>query len=237
MQTRSVDDALKLQQDSKLLPETTLRNTELSDFMQKMVVTDQRVQLPVDGLMLNSEQKADINLLGLQQTSRAVTTAMQNTAEAKPVQTFVSSPLEGNQWGKQFTDRVVWLATNGVQTAEIRLNPQHLGPIEVRVVMNDDIASVTLVAQNHAVREAMESALPRLREMFAATGLQLSDAHVSDQSLQQQNREGRGGERQQDGASEQLSDTDSSAEALVSELNMSMFEPPPDISKGLDLYA
>ena len=84
--------------------------------------------------------------------------------------------------GKQ----VVWMANQNIRSAEIRLNPAHLGPIEVRIEMEDDQVSLAFSSRHAVVREAVEQALPRLREMFEESGLNLTDTDVSQQSFAEQ---------------------------------------------------
>ena len=60
----------------------------------------------------------------------------------------------------------------------LRLSPEHLGPLEVRISITDDKASVWFGAAHADTRAAIENALPRLREMFTAQGLSLADAGV-----------------------------------------------------------
>ena len=99
-----------------------------------------------------------------------------------PIQTPVDHPA----WSQELGDRIVWMAGKGqgqgLQTAEIKLNPAHLGPVEVRVHMNQDQASVQFVSNHAAIREAIESAVPKLREMLSAQQLNLADVNVSPQS-------------------------------------------------------
>jgi flagellar hook-length control protein FliK len=61
----------------------------------------------------------------------------------------------------------------------LRLSPEHLGPLEIRISMKDGEASVMFNASNADTRSALEQSLPRLREMFASQGLVLGDANVS----------------------------------------------------------
>jgi len=75
--------------------------------------------------------------------------------------------------------RLAWQIGHNVQHAHLNLNPPELGPLEVRVEMNRDQAQLHFVAHHGAVRDAVEDALPRLRELFAQNGLQLADASVS----------------------------------------------------------
>ena len=76
-----------------------------------------------------------------------------------------------------------------LQGAEIRLNPAHLGPLEVRIQIQNDQANINFTAQHGMVREALEAAIPRLREMLGESGLQLNNVTVSDQSLAEQRRQ------------------------------------------------
>jgi flagellar hook-length control protein FliK len=66
----------------------------------------------------------------------------------------------------------------GVQHGTLRLSPENLGPMEVRITSQNDQVSVWFGAAHADTRAALENALPRLREMFAAQGLSLSDAGV-----------------------------------------------------------
>lgn len=100
---------------------------------------------------------------------------------ARPME--IPVPVQQNGWGEALGNRVVWLANQQVQSAELHLNPPQLGPIEVQIRMADNQASIEFGAHHALVREAIESALPRLREMFAAQGLNLADVNVSQQSF------------------------------------------------------
>jgi len=87
-------------------------------------------------------------------------------------------------WDSAIADRVMWMVQGEQQFARLKLNPPHLGPLEVRVSVNHDQASVSFIAQQAAVREALEAALPRLREMFDHQSLQLVRADVGDSGAQ-----------------------------------------------------
>jgi flagellar hook-length control protein FliK len=78
---------------------------------------------------------------------------------------------------------------NEVQQAEIKLNPPHLGPLEVRLALHHEQAHILFFAADPSVRDALEGALPRLREMLDGNGIQLNQAQVSDQSFARQQRE------------------------------------------------
>ncbi len=106
---------------------------------------------------------------------------------AQPPQTGVpamSTPFGRPDWSDDFGERVVWMTGKGIQSAELQLNPQHLGPVEVRINLSQDQASVQFVAHHAAVRDAIEAAIPKLREMLGAQQLNLADVSVAQQSFQ-----------------------------------------------------
>ncbi|MCB1742886.1 MAG: flagellar hook-length control protein FliK [Gammaproteobacteria bacterium] len=83
-------------------------------------------------------------------------------------------------WQDGLANRVLWLNGQAGKRAVIQLKPADLGPINVEISVKDDQASVHFAAQHAATREALEAALPRLREMLAGNGLELSRADISD---------------------------------------------------------
>lgn len=108
------------------------------------------------------------------------------TATTNPMKsswaTMLDMPLASPQWKSEFGQRILMMTKEGVQTAEIRLNPAHLGPIEVRITLNDDQATINFSANHTLTRDAIENSMPRLRELFQSNGLMLADAQVSEQS-------------------------------------------------------
>ncbi|GAB6040000.1 hypothetical protein JCM17961_06730 [Endothiovibrio diazotrophicus] len=119
--------------------------------------------------------------------------AAQATASAQPpMRSAIDTPFRQPGWNDSLGNRVMWMANEKIEKAEIRLNPPTLGPIEVKVKMHGDQASVSFVSHNPAVREALEQAMPRLREMMGDNGLQLAEAEVSDAPPDQRAREGDG---------------------------------------------
>lgn len=103
-----------------------------------------------------------------------------NSATILPGPMPTLQPLvDGEAWSKNLGDRLLMMAENGMQTARLKLHPEHLGPLEIRISVDDDGASqVWFSAQHSQTREAIEQALPRLRELFADQGLNLAHANV-----------------------------------------------------------
>lgn len=103
--------------------------------------------------------------------------------------TRVDLPVGQPKWGGEFAQKVVWLSSQQHQVAEIHLNPAHLGPVEVMLSITQDQATAQFSSPHLAVREAIEQALPRLREMMAENGITLGNVMVGSDSFQQDNRQ------------------------------------------------
>lgn len=94
------------------------------------------------------------------------------------------TPVGSTEWADELGTRLTLMTERGHHTASLRLSPEHLGPLEIRISVNNDQASVWFGAAHADTRAAIEQALPRLRELFAAQGMSLADAGVSHQSPQ-----------------------------------------------------
>ena len=93
----------------------------------------------------------------------------------------VPFPLHNPRFAEGFSQQVTLLARDGVQHARISINPPELGPVELRIVVRNDEATVQMASQVGAVRTALEDALPRLREQFEQAGMRLADSEVFSQ--------------------------------------------------------
>lgn len=91
----------------------------------------------------------------------------------------LNAPVGTPAWKEELGAQLTWMAAKGIEAASLRLSPEHLGPLDIRISVHEGQASVLFSAANPDTRSALEQSLPRLREMFASQGLVLSDAGVS----------------------------------------------------------
>jgi flagellar hook-length control protein FliK len=120
---------------------------------------------------------------------RAHLTAAQRPATEMTVATPISNP----GWADDVGHQITWLAGQGTSNAELVLTPPHLGRIEISIQIGADLSTAQFVSASPQVREALEQAMPRLREMLAEGGISLGQANVS--SDQPSGERGQGGER------------------------------------------
>jgi flagellar hook-length control protein FliK len=106
------------------------------------------------------------------------------TAIAQP-----TDPRAG--YGEELGTSVMWMADQRVSHAEVRVVPEHLGPIDVRLQLDGAQVHATFLSAQPEVRHALEASLPRLRDMLGQHGLQLAHADVGQR--QQDPRAMRGG--------------------------------------------
>ncbi len=132
-----------------------------------------------------------------------------------------SDPASG--YDDSFGTQVSWLAEQRIGEAQIRISPEHLGAIDIRLQLDGDQVRAEFQSAHAEVRQTLEASLPRLRELLGQHGLQLAHAGVGQ------------GRRQPEGgaSSAQASGTTSRNEggdAL----------PPPSLRRArglLDVYA
>jgi flagellar hook-length control protein FliK len=174
--------------------------------------------LPLDPI---TEIKVDTSKLG---TDFATQLSQMNRQEPVAVNTTVATlpPIEVRLgqpgWDGAFSQRVTWAATNNQQVAQLQLNPPNLGPVEVRITIVNDQTNAVFVSPHAAVCDAIEAALPRLREMLADSGLTLGNVNVSSQSFaqqQQQQQEAQQGHGESGRREDHLRDLDSSLASKV----------------------
>ncbi len=102
----------------------------------------------------------------------------------------IAAPLGSSDWADEFSQKVMWVSTQQGQVAELHLNPPNLGPLDVMLKVSDNQATALFSSPHGAVRDAVESALPKLREILADNGIMLGNATVGDQSLRDRNTNG-----------------------------------------------
>ena len=130
----------------------------------------------------------------LQPALRAVEPMQQAAARlnAEAAQPRLAPSVGSSAWGQALGDRIVWMANAAQQSATLTLNPPNLGPLQIVLNVSNDQAVANFYAAQPEVRQALESAFPRLKDMLNEAGIQLEQATVSaDASPQQQDTSAR----------------------------------------------
>lgn len=135
----------------------------------------------------------DLTANGLGQTSTpqpGAAAGMSAEAAIRPaspgMHLSVEAHLRSPAFPQELGERIVWLSSRQGQFADIALNPPHLGPLEVKLSLVGGEAGAQFFSPHPQVRDAIEAALPRLREMMAEAGVTLGQAQVRDEAFSRQ---------------------------------------------------
>ncbi len=132
-------------------------------------------------------------------------------AASAPLRSYTTSidlPVGHAEWGDKMVGKLSWLTARNMSVAEIHLTPPDLGPMEVRVRVQNDQANITVHAANPVVRDQLELHSHRLRDMLGEQGLALAQFDVSDQSQQQSGEQGEAGADGHSGSGQSLAAAD-----------------------------
>ncbi len=158
--------------------------------MSKLKILEQLTALAGKTATSDAKLSPGEGLESFRTTLGALTTSssasLRESTQLGQYATSVQVPLQDPKWGEQAMNKVAWLTSQGLRSAEIHLNPADLGPIDVKIQMQQDQATIQIQAHNAGVREALELNVHRLREALAGNGLGLAQFDVSTQSGQQQ---------------------------------------------------
>lgn len=106
----------------------------------------------------------------------------------------VGQPVGASGWSDEVSNHVVLMTNRKEDRAELVLTPPQMGRVQVSIMVNGDQASASFTSANPVVREALEAALPRLREMLAESGIQLGQAQVGAENPRQMTQQDKNGD-------------------------------------------
>ena len=181
------------------------------------------IALTKGDVLESSANKLSDDLKTLPQIRQAAPSAIAQLEGGKVKQSLDVLPnIQSQAWGRVFASRVVWMANEQIQQASLSLNPKSLGPVEIKLNIQNDISSISFIAPQLTTREALEQALPRLRESFNDNGLTLLDVDISDKDEHEANEKEFGGDTAQGTAkqSEELADDEDDKRIVASKIEI-----------------
>lgn len=104
----------------------------------------------------------------------------------------IASPAGTPAFAQELGQQIAWLGSQDIKQARIRLHPEDLGTLDVKVSINHDRVDVSFAAQHPAAVHALQQTLPQLDTLLAHHGLALGQADVGQR--QQQGEAARSGE-------------------------------------------
>lgn len=143
-----------------------------------------QVQLVAAGSVSeDDESNLSFNSLGVQQQATPALAMNERPPVALPA---INYALRQAQWENALGQRLMYMINQQVSQAQIQLNPAHLGPIRLMISLDrDQTLQVQMLAQHSQTKDAMEQALPRLREMLQDAGIKFDQLHVAQDTAEQ----------------------------------------------------
>lgn len=104
-------------------------------------------------------------------------------ASAPVAAAAISAPLGSQEWQQSLSQHVTLFTRQGQQSAELHLHPEDLGQVQISLKIDDNMAQLQMVSPHSHVRQALEAALPVLRNSLAESGIQLGQSNISSESF------------------------------------------------------
>ncbi len=117
-------------------------------------------------------------------SAHAPASASSTVASAPATQATVSTPAESPEFPQALGVQVSLMAKQGVQQAELQLNPAEMGPIVVQIALDGAKAQVDFAATSAQTRQILENGLPELAASLRDAGLTLTGGGVFQQPRQ-----------------------------------------------------
>ena len=148
---------------------------------------------------------------------------------AAPATVVIANPVNAPEFAQTLGVQLSVLAKDGIQQAELHLNPAEMGPVSVQIVMEGTQARIDFGADVAATRHAIEAGLPELASALRDAGFTLAGGGVSQHSGQ------RGEGRQADGGSPQRGQRKAASDEAVARVATAARRIVTQ--GGVDLYA
>lgn len=101
------------------------------------------------------------------------------SASAQPYTASLHTPVGGAPWGLELGQQLLFVVHGQQQLATLHLNPPQLGPLDVHLTLHNGQVDAQFVSPHQAVRQALESAMPQLHDLFTGAGLTLMQTSVN----------------------------------------------------------
>lgn len=143
-------------------------------------------------LLTGTRFESTMDLVSQQSANATGKLAAEAQVPLRSYTTSVDVPVNHAEWGDKLMGKLSWLTAKNLSVAEIHLTPPDMGPMEVRVRVQNDQANITVHAANPVVRDQLELNSHRLRDMLGEQGLALAQFDVSSNSQNQSGEQGAG---------------------------------------------
>jgi flagellar hook-length control protein FliK len=155
----------------------------------------------------DSTSQSSPDLAALGSLTAAVSTSPTTTPTGATHNLAMNAPVGSSSFAKELGQQVTWLSGQDVKQAQIRLNPQDLGPLDVKVSVEHGRVDVSFMTQHPATTAAVQQGLDQLNQMLGGQGLSLGHATVGQHAQQQFTQQGQQAQASSSANDEAVADT------------------------------
>jgi len=173
---------------------------------------------------LNSEPtQDDIHFAPVFSIADQTVSMQDNQINVSDLENLPPVPVQQN-FEEVMTERVLWLVKADIQSAEISLDPPELGPIQIKINIQNQEANIGFQSNVAEVRDLLSESVYRLKEMLESEGLNLGNVDISHRDTAQEQHKAMMHQQRQDNRIE--------AELEIPQVATLQVKKP-----GLDLFA
>ncbi|OIQ47993.1 MAG: hypothetical protein BM565_03660 [Gammaproteobacteria bacterium MedPE] len=175
--------------------------TSEREFVKGDVVVEQDKPVPskVDALVAQLESSFRNSSASMTPAESSVSGAAR--VEQQVAKEFASSQLTANKTpetlaqritlndnsmaSQQLKEHMTMMARGGINHVVMNLDPEELGAMSVRIVMQQDQMNVQFQVSNPQAKDMLEQAMAKLKESLQEQGIELNQSDVKEQNQQQ----------------------------------------------------
>ncbi|QPF73106.1 hypothetical protein G8A07_09365 [Roseateles sp. DAIF2] len=157
-----------------------------------------------------------------------------NGAPPTPRAVELAQPLYSPEFAPEMAARISVLAADGVQQAELHLNPAEMGPVQIQIVVDGQQAQISFHSEQADTRAVLERGLPELASALRENGLTLSGGGVFQQPRDAQQQQPQAGDGSNSG---RRNNAGAEANDPLGQPAAAAARPAPRARGVVDLYA
>ncbi|WAM52201.1 flagellar hook-length control protein FliK [Vreelandella venusta] len=119
---------------------------------------------------------------GSEQVLPAALTSQNQAMPNSPATATLNTPLTSPAWPSQLGQQLIQFAQRGGEhQVKMQLHPAELGPLSITLKVTEQGTQAHFLSSHAPVRQALEQAIPQLREALAEQGISLGETSVGEQ--------------------------------------------------------
>ena len=189
--------------DNNLLPtknieHQTTKSTNLFETVKTEQISQESHPKNIETSVVNTvleqsinDNQSDSNITNSHQESTLLTTVVngQVPSPSSPsvavaqLNMTLPMPMDIAKWQASLNEQISLITRQGIQNAEIKLHPEELGSLHIKLAMIDEKMDLHMTVAHNVVKSVLELALPQLRTSLEEQGITLQQTNISDSSM------------------------------------------------------